>query len=453
MSEHYAIDDAKFSRFHLKVTAYSSGGMFCDGYLLGIIAPALAVYGRQHQPSTVWLGLIGASALIGLFAGSIVFGWLTDRVGRQTMYLADLLIFLVVSILQAFVTDVVWLFVLRLLLGIAIGADYAISPTLLSEFAPRKHRGWMLSSMNAVWTMGYVVSFAVGYLLSPLGPDSWRWMLASSAVPALIVALLRMGTPESPRWLVRHGRADEALEIVRKHLDPNATPADLAQDSEDRSNYRALFHGVLRRRVLFAGLFWFCQVVPYFALFTFLPTVLAALKIEGDLAQSVMVNVFLLIGSVVGMVLVNRMDRRPFILGSFLVLTAVTIALGVWTGAAPSVVVGLFAVFAFAVSAAQALAVVYPSELFPTNVRASGIGVVTAFSRIGAAIGTFLLPVSVAGLGVHATTLIAAGVLLVGLLASAAWAPETRALALSQSAATDAGESRARTTTVLAKES
>jgi len=240
---------------------------------------------------------------------------------------------------------------------------------------------------------------------------------------------------------------------VRKHLDPNATPADVAQDSEDRSNYRALFHGVLRRRVLFAGLFWFCQVVPYFALFTFLPTVLAALKIEGDLAQSVMVNVFLLIGSVAGMVLVNRMDRRPFILGSFLVLTAVTIALGVWTGAAPSVVVGLFAVFAFAVSAAQALAVVYPSELFPTNVRASGIGVVTAFSRIGAAIGTFLLPVSVAGLGVHATTLIAAGVLLVGLLASAAWAPETRALALSQSAATDAGESRARTTTVLAKES
>lgn len=135
-----AIDEAGFSRFHLKVTAYSAGGMFCDGYMLGIVAPALAAYGRQHEVSALWSGLIGASALIGLFLGSIAFGWLTDRVGRQTMYLADLLIFVVGSLAQALVTDVAWLFALRLLLGVAIGADYAISPTLLAEFAPRRHR-------------------------------------------------------------------------------------------------------------------------------------------------------------------------------------------------------------------------------------------------------------------------------------------------------------------------
>ncbi|WP_051579542.1 MFS transporter [Pseudonocardia acaciae] len=432
----YAIDDARFSGFHLRVTAYSAGGMFCDGYLLGIIAPALAVYGRQHEVSTLWAGLIGASALVGLFVGSVAFGWLTDRVGRQAMYLADLMIFVVGSAAQALVTEVAWLFALRLLLGIAIGADYAISPTLLSEFTPRRHRGWMLSSLNVVWTVGYVASFAVGYLLSPLGPDSWRWMLASSAVPALVVALLRIGTPESPRWLLHQGRADEALRVVRTHIDPHATAEDLVDDeAEGGSDYRALFRRGMRRRVLFGGLFWFCQVVPYFALFTFLPTVLAALEIEGDLAQSVIVNVFLLVGAVVGMVVVNRVDRRPFVLGSFLLLAAVTAVLGVWVGAPAAAVVGLFAVFAFVVSAAQSLALVYPSELFPTGVRASGVGVVTAFSRVGAAIGTFLLPVSVAGLGIHPTTLIATAVLLVGLVASAAWAPETRRMTLGGAAA------------------
>ncbi|WP_037080958.1 MFS transporter [Pseudonocardia spinosispora] len=433
-AQHLAIDDATFSRFHLKVTAYSGGGMFCDGYMLGIIAPALAVYSTQHQVSALWTGLIGASALIGLFLGSITFGWLTDKVGRQTMYLADLLLFVGGSIVQAFVTDVAWLFAVRLLLGIAVGADYAISPTLLAEFAPRRHRGWMLSSLNVVWTAGYVVSFGVGYLLSDLGPDSWRWMLASSAIPALIVTLLRLGTPESPRWLVRNGRSDEALEIVRGYIDPNATIADLAHDEGDRSTYRDLFQRGHLGRVLFGGVFWCCQVVPYFALFTFLPTVLAALKIEGDLAQSVLVNVFLLLGAVAGMLLVDRMNRRPFVLGSFLLLAVVTTVLGLWTGASAFVVVGLFGVFAFVASGAQSLALVYPSEMFPTAVRASGVGVVTAFSRIGAAIGTFLLPVGVAALGIHATTLIAAGTLVLGLLVSAFWAPETRAVALGQHA-------------------
>jgi MFS transporter, putative metabolite transport protein len=429
-----ALERARFSRFHLKVTVYSAGGMFCDGYLLGIVAPALAAYGRQHTVSPLWSGLIGASALIGLFLGSIVFGWLTDRVGRQTMYLADLAIFVVGSLAQAAVTEVVWLFVLRLLLGIAIGADYAISPTLLAEFAPRRHRGWMMSSLNVVWTLGYVASFGAGYLLSGLGSDAWRWMLASSAVPALIVALLRLGTPESPRWLVRHGRTAEALRVLRTYVDPNAGVDDLAADAEDRASYRSLLRRGLRGRVLFGGLFWCCQVVPYFALFTFLPQVLAALRIEGDLAQSVLVNVFLLAGAVVGMVVVNRMNRRPFVLGSFALLTVLTAALGLWTGAPAAAVVALFGAFAFVVSAAQSLALVYPSELFPTGVRASGVGVVTAFSRIGAAVGTFVLPLAVAGLGVHLTTLIAAGVLFAGWGISAVWAPETRTMALGAAA-------------------
>jgi len=154
---------------------------------------------------------------------------------------------------------------------------------------------------------------------------------------------------------------------VRKHLDPNATPADPGRGSQDRSNYRALFHrpgcaaGALRRPVLF------CQVVPYFALFTFLPTVLAALKIEGDLAQSVIDETVPADRLGGGNALVNRMDRRPFILGSFLVLAAVTIVRGCGPEPRPRWSSGFFAVFAFAVSSRAGARRGVSERVFPTT--------------------------------------------------------------------------------------
>ncbi|MBI0376449.1 MFS transporter [Streptomyces albiflaviniger] len=144
----------------------------------------------------------------------------------------------------------------------AIGASYAISPTLLAEFAPRRHRGWMLASISAVWTVGYVTAFLVGYVMASLGDAAWRWMLASGAVPALIVILMRFGIPESPRWLFRKGRPDEALKVMRDHIDPNATLADLELDANQGTDYRSLFRKGLRGRVAFGGFFWCCQVVP-----------------------------------------------------------------------------------------------------------------------------------------------------------------------------------------------
>ncbi|MBI0376448.1 MFS transporter [Streptomyces albiflaviniger] len=106
MRQRYAIDDARLTTFHVKICAFTTGGVLCDGYLLGIIAPALALYSRQQALSATWTGLVGASALIGLFLGSVLFGWLTDALGRQVMYLAGLLAFVGGSLLQAFTTDV-----------------------------------------------------------------------------------------------------------------------------------------------------------------------------------------------------------------------------------------------------------------------------------------------------------------------------------------------------------
>lgn len=426
------LDDLPLSKFHLRVTAYTTGGMFCDGYILGMIGIALAVWAPQRGLAAATEGLIGASALVGIFLGSLIFGTITDRIGRQTMYLADLALFVVGSVLQFFVAEPWQLVALRLIMGVAIGADYAIGAALLSEFLPRKQRGPLLASLNAVWTVGFVVAFVIGYLMRGLGADSWRWMLASSAVPAVIVLCLRLGTPESPRWLAAQGRREESDQVLAEFFGPDVVLGEEPPEPR-RARLAELFTPRWRRRTAFTALFWFCQVLPFFALFTFAPTVLSSLGLRDEFTGGLVLNVFQLAGGVLGVVIMNRLARRGFVLWSFVVLAVSLLPLALSAHPSATLVVASFAVFAFAVSAAGNLETVYPAELFPTDLRATGVGFAAAMSRIGAAIGTFLLPLSLVHLGNQATMAIGVAVLLLGAVVSWAWAPETRHLALSES--------------------
>lgn len=249
----FMMDDAPLNKFHLRITALTFGANFSDGYALGIIGMALALLNAEMKLSPMWNGLIGSSALIGLFVGSLVLGWLSDRIGRQKIFLTNFLIVGLASLLQFFVSDPVTLFILRVLIGIGLGGDYAVGSTLLAEFVPKKHRGFLLASLCVVWTVGYVASNLVGFYLEKLGPDSWRWMLASAAIPAFIV-LLRLGTPESPRWLMSVGRAEEAREIVKKYVGPNAVIEETAH-AQTAHGFRDLFSKKLRKRTVFGSYF------------------------------------------------------------------------------------------------------------------------------------------------------------------------------------------------------
>lgn len=138
MSERtFTIDDAPFKKFHFRIAGLTFGSSFCDGYSLGIIAMALTLLGPQLELNAMWSGLIGSSALIGLFAGALVLGKLSDRIGRQKIFLVNFLLITVVTILQFFVNGPAELFVLRLLIGFGLGGDYAVGTTLLAEFSPK----------------------------------------------------------------------------------------------------------------------------------------------------------------------------------------------------------------------------------------------------------------------------------------------------------------------------
>ena len=418
--------------FVARLTGVTAGGFFIDGYVLGGIGAALPFIQNDLSITPLLSGLIGASALIGIFLGSPVAGWLTDRVGRRPMFTIDLVMFLAGSILQFFVTDAWQLLAVRLLMGLAIGADYAVASPLLAEFAPAKIRGRLLSTLEVAWYLGFILAYALGYLFRDSGAGSWRWILASSAVPAAICLLARQGLPESARWLISKGRHDEAMAVMRQYDVDEAELADMQQESTAPSRFATLFDRRHRRATAFASIFWAALVLPYFAIFTFAPEVLSSLGLSNPLAGSLTINGLALLGSIAAMLVVDRIGRRKLLLPSFWITTATLVVIGVWSHAPIAVIVVCFTVFAFFNAAGSVLVGVYPQEIFPTEVRTSGTGFASAASRVGAAIGTFLLPLGIAHWGTGATMLIGAGVLVVGAVVSHLWAAETNGLSLTR---------------------
>ncbi|WP_174769911.1 MFS transporter [Paraburkholderia hayleyella] len=428
-----ALDDVPLNTFHVRIAGLTFGAHLTEGFALGTIGYALASMNRQMPLDAFWMGMIGSSALMGIFLGSLMFGWLSDRLGRQKIFLLSFLIITVAAFAQFYVRSPIELCLLRGLIGFGMGGDFAVGHAILAEFAPRKHRGALLGSFSVVWTIGYVIANVLGMFYADVSPDAWRWLLASAGVPALLVLVLRIGTPESPRWLQGKGRVAEARAIVLKHFGPGVT-LDGAHDAHVQTSggFMRLFGKDLIRRTIFNCAFFVCLVIPYFAIYTFLPTILKAMHLNHDSGADVLLNGFLVLGALIGIWLTIKLPRRVFLIGSFAVTCVSLIVLSLLPESATIGMIVAFAVFTLTMSAFSNLVGVFPPECFPTEVRACGVGLAIACSRLGSAVGTFLLPFGIVHLGFHFTMVVLAAVLLVGMIVSIAWAPETRHLTLNE---------------------
>ncbi|GAA0527150.1 MFS transporter [Saccharopolyspora subtropica] len=440
--EHSIIDNQPYGRFHRKLFFLSSGGPFLDGYILSVIGVAITGATRELELTSFLEGVVGAAALVGVLVGGFVFGWVTDRVGRQVMYTIDLIALVLASALSLFVTEAWQLIVLRFVAGIAVGADYPIATSLLAEWLPANRRGRTMGALVAAWFVGASASYAVGYLVAVVGGDGlWRWVLASATVPGVIILLARIGTPESPRWLLRHNRPDAAREAIRTAFGRCPTEQELAHLAEHeppkKSRLSEVFRGGYLGRTLFVGGFWMCQVAPAFAIWTFYPVILGAYGFEEGntaLLWSMVVSLVTLAGCFPCIFWVESIGRRPVIIWTFVGVTVSMAALGLFPGMVATLAILMFVVNALALGGGNILQWIYPTELFPTDIRASAVGVASAISRIGAAAGTYLLPVGLDTIGLGPTMLVGAGIAAVGTAMCLAWAPETKGKALHESA-------------------
>jgi putative MFS transporter len=437
------MDKVNVSKFHYKMLLLSAAGVFLDGYDLFIISVVLLfikpIWINTLPPAerAIVTGAIAASALIGMFVGAFTLGHYTDKIGRKTMYVIDLIFFVVFAGISAVSQNVYQLIIFRFLLGIGIGADYPISSTYISEFAPAEKRGRMISSTFTFWGIGALTAAIVGYFIAlwnPLGNDSWRIMLLSGVIPAVIVILLRTTMPESPRWLLSQAKTDRALKII-KMLNPkiNLENIDLNVKRE-KSSIRDLISPVYIRRTLFAWIPWFFMDIAVYGIGMYTPTILQALGFK-DPIQSIIgtaiLDTFGIIGFILAIIFIDRVGRLRLQILGFLGMGLSLLLLGLTNGSSILLLLVLFAIFQISENAGPNTTTwVVATELFPTRLRGTAQGSSAAISRVGAITGVFILPLITQIYGEYAAITVVSLAAFAGLIATLILGEETKSLSL-----------------------
>jgi putative MFS transporter len=421
-------------RFLIRMVTVLIGGMVLDGYVLGIIGPVSGTMAADLQLTAFWQGLIAAAALVGILIGAPLGGWASDKFGRKPIFMFDIGLFAIASGMQFFIDSPAWLIVVRLLMGIAIGTEYAVGWPLMAEFSPAHLRGRLMAAMGIAWYGGFMIAFLTGHLLNEYTNLSWNFILGTSTFIAAAIFIARLGLPESPRWLWSVGRKDEARTLANKYL-PDDALDDVQHEDVRKGSFSMLFSKQYWRSTLFISGFWFCAVTPYFAIATFADSVLQQYGLAGGLAGGVGLSAVALAGVVVTFLLIEKVGRRALTVPPQWLCAVVLAVIGLWAGAPAIVVLILFLVFSFFNAGYNTLTNVYPGEVLPTEIRGIGTGFAAAVSRVGAGIGIFLLPISMENLGPGPTMLMAAGVAFVGAALSQWLAPETKGKSLTEAAA------------------
>lgn len=368
-------------------------GAFLDGYDLVIIAGALLFIKPELHLSASETGLVGSIVFIGMVVGALFFGRLTDRIGRSTSFVFVLLLFVVGSAVSALAPTGWVLVVGRLLVGLGIGADLPVSTTLIAEVVPADKRGMATGFMQVAWFAGAAASGLVGiglYLL--LGPQSWRWMLASAIVLAILVIVLRRGISESARWT-------QARELAVER----SARTDPRQGERRLRGLRELWmNRSLRTVLLFSCLFWFAMTVRGAGFNLYTPTFLKEVGVTSvveSLSLSVVVNLINTAAILLAVFFLDRAGRRKFALWSWGASTVLTISLLAATGGSAVWLFVLITISALPIQVLAAAMFPLSVEAFPTLYRATAQSFSSAAGKLGGFASAFLFPVALAGLG------------------------------------------------------
>jgi putative MFS transporter len=394
------LDRLPLTRWHWTLIVIVGLGSFFDLYEVFLGGVLGAVLSEQWHLSTNEKSLVIASAFIGMFVGAIVLGIAADRLGRRRMFLVNLGLYSLFSLLAAFAPDLGVFVVLRFLCGVALGAELTLVDTYLSEFLPRAGRGRYIAW---AYTLGFcgvpVAAFLGGRFVADkhLLVDGWRWLLVFGALGALIVWVLRSRLPESPRWLLAQGRAEEAEVVVagaERAVAAVAGPLPPVPDTPDEPPVRLtlpqLFTGEYRRRTVMLWIFQVLQTVGYYGFGSLAPVVLTAkgFDVVTSLGYAAISFLGYPIGSALSVPIIERFERKWLIVGSALVMGVMGLVFGYARETVLIVVAGF--VLTCASNVFSNGFHTYQAEIFPTTVRSSAISVAYSLSRATSAVLPFV---------------------------------------------------------------
>lgn len=407
-----------------------------DVALNGFLTPLV---GTEFGLSSGQQGLVATANLVGMAVGAVAWGTVADRIGRKRAFSITLLLFALFSVLGALSPNIELFLLLRFLAGVGLGGCIPVDYAIVSEFSPRRHRGRVLSAMDGWWPIGTTLAGISATLLVPVS-GNWRWMLVLMILPALLLFWVRRNVPESPLYLVRKGRETEARDVIDDLVrrtgatpEPYTIPPPIVEDK--RGGAVAATFDQLRRVWAFnprvTGVAWalfITVMLVYYAALSWMPSILRA-EGFGELAafaSTALMNALGIVGVVVAVLLVDKLGRKRIIAiaGPLSAATLLLFSLVLESSFWAVVTIGAFGLFSLVVIP---VLYAYVSELYPTELRASGFGWASSSSRAVTGFapllfGSVLWPVL--GLPMTFTLL---GVLLVGAVVFMIFAaPETR---------------------------
>jgi putative MFS transporter len=417
------IERLPLGKFHRRFIALVSLGNFFDLYDIFIVAYIGAALQQSGFLTLRQFTFFVAAGFLGMFVGTVVFGMGSDRMGRRSAFILLLLIYSVFTFAGAFAPNAAWLIALRFFAGVGIGAEIVVIDTYVTEAVPGRARGRYVAITQVAGFCAVPVAAVLSRLLVPTHflMSGWRWVMVIGASGALLTWWFRRRLPESPRWLESQGRVAEADAIMsgleRESFSTGRSgewrvtsgekkegkgiyteETENTEEKEMRAKVRAesgsfweLWRAPYLSRTVMLVIFQALQTIGFYGFANWAPTFL--LKRGVSLLHSLEYTLLIALVSPLGPLLAawtsDRFERKWTIV--ILALAVAGLGLGFGNSVAPAAVVGFGALLTLANYWFSAAFHAYQAEMFPTRLRATGVGFTYSWSRLSAAFTSILI--------------------------------------------------------------
>lgn len=348
-----------------KILGIAGLGWLFDAMDVGMLSFVMVALQKDWGLSTQEMGWIGSINSIGMAVGALIFGILSDKIGRKSVFIITLLLFSIGSGLTALTTTLAMFLVLRFVIGMGLGGELPVASTLVSESVEAHERGKVVVLLESFWAGGWLIAALISYFVIP--KYGWEVAMVLSAVPALYALYLRWNLPDSPRF-----------QKVKKR------PSVI-------ENIKSVWSGEYRKATIMLWILWFCVVFSYYGMFLWLPSVmvLKGFSLIKSFQYVLIMTLAQLPGYFTAAWFIERLGRK-FVLVTYLIGTACSAYLfGVADSLTVLIVAGMLLSF-FNLGAWGAL-YAYTPEQYPTVIRGTGAGMAAAFGRIGGILGPLLV--------------------------------------------------------------
>ncbi|MCU4990493.1 MFS transporter [Bacillus cereus] len=348
-----------------KLLGIAGLGWLFDAMDVGMLSFVMVALQKDWGLSTQEMGWIGSINSIGMAVGALVFGILSDKIGRKSVFIITLLLFSIGSGLTALTTTLAMFLVLRFLIGMGLGGELPVASTLVSESVEAHERGKIVVLLESFWAGGWLIAALISYFVIP--KYGWEVAMVLSAVPALYALYLRWNLPDSPKFQ----KVEKRPSVIE--------------------NIKSVWSGEYRRATIMLWILWFSVVFSYYGMFLWLPSVmvLKGFSLIKSFQYVLIMTLAQLPGYFTAAWFIERLGRK-FVLVTYLIGTACSAYLfGVAESLTVLIVAGMLLSF-FNLGAWGAL-YAYTPEQYPTVIRGTGAGMAAAFGRIGGILGPLLV--------------------------------------------------------------